>query len=81
MGNLPGGGIAVARDVPGAREDRPTYVLEVLPIAPGPHRLEVAFSLMGESTTPALKLAAPIDPGPRDVILVTRDEHGGLVIR
>jgi hypothetical protein len=36
---------------------------------------------MGESTTPALELAAPIDPGPRDVVLVTRDEHGGLVIR
>lgn len=65
----------------GAREDRPTYVLEVLPISPGPHRLEVAFSVMGESTTPALELAARIDPGPRDVILVTRDEHGGLVIR
>lgn len=65
----------------GAREDRPTYVLDVLPVAPGPHRLEVAFSVVGESTSAPLQLTAEIRPGPRDVVLVTLDEQGALVVR
>lgn len=65
----------------GAREDRPTYVLEVLPIPPGPHQLEVAFSVMGESDSPPLRIAASIRPEPRDVVLVTRDDRGELVVR
>lgn len=65
----------------GAREDRPTYVLEVLPISPGPHELEVEFSVMSETASPPLEIAASIHPQPRDVILVTRDERGALVLR
>lgn len=65
----------------GAREDRPAYVLEVLPIPPGGHRLDVSFSVISDSPPPALELAASIDPEPRDVVLVTLDEHGSLVLR
>jgi hypothetical protein len=65
----------------GAREDRPTYVLELLPIPPGTHQLEVRFSVVGESDEPALELATAIRPDPRDVILVTRDTQGALVAR
>jgi hypothetical protein len=65
----------------GAREDRPTYVLETLPIQPGPHRLEVSFQVLAESDSPPLQIAAPIHPGPGDVVLVTRDERGELIIR
>lgn len=65
----------------GVREDRPTYVLEVLPIAPGPHRLEVVFEVVGESERAPLAVAGAIDLAPRDVLLVTRDERGELVMR
>jgi hypothetical protein len=65
----------------GAREDRPTYVLEVMPIAPGPHRLVVGFSAIGEFAVPPLRVESTIEPGPRDVVLVTREPGGELVIR
>ena len=65
----------------GARADRPVYVLDELKVAPGPHRVAVVFSVEGESETAPLRVAASVDVGARDVVLVTRDEHGTLVVR
>jgi len=79
------GEMRVEREVrpSGAREDRPTYVFEELPVGPGPHELEVDFRVVGSAADSAGRsLRAEIDPSPRAVVLVTRDAAGeGLVLR
>jgi len=69
----------------GAREDRPTYVFQELPVAPGPHRLDVSFAVVegdAAASVPPLRLHATIDVPPRGVVLVTRDDQSGeLVVR
>lgn len=70
----------------GARADRPAYVLEEFPVAPGPHRVEVRFAVSREqgaaagATSPPLLLDETLTLGARDVVLVTRGE-AGLEIR
>jgi hypothetical protein len=77
----------------GAREDRPLYVDEDLPVAPGSHRVTVTFTLVGKAATPPpgdSSLATPsrlaldtiLDVGTRRIILVTLDEQREqLVVR
>jgi hypothetical protein len=69
----------------GAREDRPTYVFEEIPVAPGPHDLEVVFAVAeGEAGTGVspLRLRTTLEVSPRGVVLVTRDHASGdLVLR
>jgi hypothetical protein len=65
----------------GARQDRPTYVLQEFPVAPGEHRVEVSFvqDLPRDAATPE-HLAETVTLAPREVLLVTRDETTGLSI-
>lgn len=68
----------------GAREDRPTYVFHELPLAPGPHRLELEFAVVGDEaavSAPPLRLATTVHVPSRGVILVTQDEDGDLEVR
>lgn len=76
----------------GARGDRPIYVLERIPVAPGTHRIEVGFTpiestangslngSIGESTGIELEQTAHFESG--QVVLVTRDgDRGEFVVR
>lgn len=76
----------------GARNDRPIYVLERIPVAPGSHRIEVGFNpiastansasnnSIGESTGIELDQTANFESG--KVVLVTRDgDRGEFVVR
>lgn len=76
----------------GAREDRPLYVFEDLPVTPGPHRLSVRFTLVGTATRaasavgpatpPRLALDTTVELGFRRIVLVTYDEEREqLVVR
>jgi hypothetical protein len=77
----------------GAREDRPLYVFEDLPLRPGPHRLAVRFTLVGAATNttgaagppatpPRLALDTTVDLGSRRIVLVTYDDaREQLVVR
>jgi hypothetical protein len=77
---------AVARDVllepAGASGDRPLYVFEELPAAPGAHRLVVEFSEQrssaNQSALPArsFRLDVGIDLAAREVALVSFDASG-----
>jgi hypothetical protein len=70
----------------GAREDRPLYVFEELPVRPGLHRLSVRFTLVGTASQAAVETDRPATPsvlvldtavtlGPREIALVTYDEE------
>lgn len=69
----------------GAREDRPTYVFDEIPAAPGPHELDVLFAVVeGDASTgvPPLQLRATVQVPAKGVVLVTRDDGSGeLVVR
>ena len=69
----------------GVREDRPTYVFHEIPVAPGPHDLEVVFAVVqGDPAIGAapLRLRTIVEVPPRGVVLVTRDDASGdLVVR
>ncbi len=75
--------IARSVEAAGARHDRPLYVFQEIPVAPGRHVLEVAFVLAGE-VAPDTALPAPPTPhsltlretivlGPSEVALLTYD--------
>jgi hypothetical protein len=67
---------------PGARGDRPLHVFEELRVAPGSHRLVIAFEEAREPVADdgrapvALALDATLELAPRDVALVGLDETG-----
>lgn len=68
----------------GARGDRPLYVFEEIPVAPGAHRIEIEFGeLMEDGTRRApLRLDATARLAPREIALVTLDATGErLVVR
>lgn len=69
----------------GARQDRPAYVFEELPLAPGPHRVAVRFEVEGAgdgAKRPPLVLDEEATLAPRGILLVTRDvDTGRLVLR
>jgi len=57
----------------GARQDRPTYVFEEFPVAPGEHRLEIRFAEeRGEVEGAPLTLDETVTLHPRDILLVAR---------
>jgi hypothetical protein len=71
----------------GAREDRPLYVFEDLPVRPGFHRLSVRFTLVGTATRAGAEAGAPATPPRlaldttvdfefRRIVLVTYDDGG-----
>lgn len=73
----------------GARADRPLYVFLEIPVAPGRHRLGVAFARIGaipagereRGTLPErLDLDTVVSLGPRQVALVTYDEDRARLI-
>lgn len=69
----------------GARQDRPTYVFDEIPVAPGSHDLEVVFAVAeGDlaSLAAPLRLRTRVEIPARGVVLVTRDDASGeLVLR
>lgn len=69
----------------GAREDRPTYVFDEIPVAPGSYDLEVVFAVAeGDPASLAapLRLRSRVEVAARGVVLVTRDDASGeLVLR
>lgn len=71
----------------GAREDRPIYVFQELPVAPGEHRIEVRFEVRRPEGAPAsqrppLFLDETATLGPREILLVTHDpDTDRLVVR
>lgn len=66
----------------GIRGDRPIAVMRDLPVAPGRHRLQVAFSpLEGEDAGgAALTFDGELSLEPREVALVTMDESSHQLI-
>lgn len=69
----------------GAREDRPTYVFDEIPVAPGPHELDVRFAVVDADPARGvapLHLRTTVDVPAKGVVLVTRDDESGeLVVR
>ena len=75
----------------GAREDRPLYVYQDIPVQPGLHRIAIQFTLEGRpeaheesrlATPPRLALDTTLSLAPRQVLLVTYDEEREqLVVR
>ncbi len=68
----------------GARADRPLYVFQEFPVAPGRHRLSVTFARLGAipagqeehgALPERLELDAEVTLGPRQIALVTYDEE------
>lgn len=62
----------------GARQDRPAYVFQDFPVAPGSHRLSIAFETEPDEGGPAtgrapLTLDESVSLAPRDIVLVTTD--------
>jgi len=70
-------GQPLVRDVvhpAGARGDRPVYVLEDVPLAPGPHRVSVTFRRSdGSEGDPGLAFDGTLLFAPREVLLLTYD--------
>lgn len=63
----------------GARQDRPVYVFQEFPIAPGSHRLEVRFAVelpagANRVARPPLVLDETLTLEPRTIALVTYDD-------
>lgn len=68
----------------GARGDRPLYVFEEIPVAPGAHRLQLELreEIGGIARRAPLTLDAVVQLAPREVALVTLDASGErLVVR
>ncbi len=66
----------------GARGDRPLYVFEEIPVAPGPHRIEVEFreEIEGGARRPPLHLDRETKLAPREIALVTLDASGERLV-
>jgi hypothetical protein len=62
----------------GAREDRPTYILEEFRVAPGEHRVAVRFEVVrrGPPVRAPLLFEETVTLASRSVLLVTEDEAG-----
>jgi len=66
----------------GARGDRPLYVFEEIPVAPGAHRIAVEFreEMEGEPRRAPLTLDAVATLAPREIALVTLDASGERLV-
>lgn len=63
----------------GARQDRPAYVLEDFPVAPGLHHLAIEFATAPTPEAPASHPPSTVEErvalAPREILLVTIDPH------